>query len=216
MSNGEQQAQPGADTTDAITDVGAQRVARVYAEALLNSAEKRGEADALLEQFDSLVRDVFPANPLIEEFLATPAVPAKVKAASIESTFGPRAGELFTNFLLVLNDHGRLGLLREILAQLRDLHDRRARRMRVQIRSAVPLYDDQRERLRHGLREAFHQEPILEEHVDPELLGGLVVRVGDRQFDGSVRTELQTIRTFLIERSSHEIQSGRDRFGIAE
>ena len=195
-----------------IADVGAQRVARIYAEALLDAAEKRGEAQQVLEETDSLVRDVFRANPHIEEFFASPAVPSKVKAATIDSTFGPRSSELFTNFLRVLNDHGRLDLLRPIAVALRDLSEKRAHRVRVQVRSAVPLHDDQRERLRQELREGFHLEPILEERVDPDLLGGMVVRVGDWQYDGSVRTQLQTIRNYLIERSSHEIQSGRDRF----
>jgi F-type H+-transporting ATPase subunit delta len=209
MSNGDSQVQPTAD-------VSAQRIARIYAEALLNAAEKRGEGQAVLEQLDSLVGDVFAANPHVEEFLASPAVPTKVKAAAIDNTFGPRSGQLFTNFLRVLNDHGRLELLRAINFALRELVDRRARRVRVHVRSATPLHDDQRERLRQELREGFRLEPVLEEHVDPDLLGGLVVRVGDWQYDGSVRTRLRTIRTFLIERSSNEIQSGRDRFSTGE
>jgi F-type H+-transporting ATPase subunit delta len=205
MSNGDSQVQPTAD-------VGAQRIARIYAEALLNAAEKRGEGQAVLDQLDSLVRDVFAANPHVEEFLASPAVPAKVKAAAIDSTFGPRSSELFTNFLRVLNDHGRLELLRTIDVALHELADQRAHRVRVQVRSATPLQDDQRERLRRELREGFHLEPVLDERVDPDLLGGLVVRVRDWQYDGSVRTQLRTIRNYLIERSDHEIQSGRDRF----
>ena len=209
MSNGEAQVHPTAD-------VGAQRVARIYAEALLNAAAKRGEGQAVLDQLDSLVREVFQANPRVEEFFASPAVPAKVKAAAIDATFGPRSGELFTNFLRVLNDHGRLELLRTIAVALRELADQRAHRVRVQVRSATPLQDDQRERLRRELREGFHLEPVLDERVDPELLGGLVVRVGDWQYDGSVRTRLKTIQNFLIERSSNEIQSGRDRFSTGE
>jgi F-type H+-transporting ATPase subunit delta len=205
MSNGEPQVQPTAD-------VGAQRVARIYAEALLNAAEKRGEGQAVLDQVDSLVRDVLTANPHVETFFASPAVPTRVKAAAIDATFGPRSSELFTSFLRVLNDHGRLELLRTINVALRELFDRRAGRMPVQVRSASPLPDDQRERLRQELRAGFHREPILQEQVDPDLLGGLVVRVGDWQYDGSVRTRLRAIRNYLSERSSHEIQSGRDRF----
>ncbi len=205
MSNGEQQVQPTAD-------VGAQRVARVYAEALLNAATKANEAERVIEEFASLIRDVFPADPRVQEFLTSPAVPAKVKAAAIESTFGPRSSKLFTNFLQVLNEHGRLDLLRDIALEVRALYDKRNNRVRVQVGSAEPLSDEQRERLRQQLREAFHLEPILQERTDPDLLGGLVVRVGDWQFDSSVRTQLRNIRNFLIERSSHEIQSGRDRF----
>src|SRR6266545_718197 len=91
-----------------IADVGAQRIARVYAEALLNAAAKRNEVDAIHEQLDSLVSDVFRAHPLIEQFFASPAVPTGVKAAQFQSLFGGRGTELFTNFLLVLNEHGRL------------------------------------------------------------------------------------------------------------
>ncbi len=195
-----------------IADVGAQRVARVYAEALLRAADKRGEVEITLEQLDSLVRDVFQANSLVERFLASPAVPARVKEAEIQKLFAGRGTDLFTNFLLILNEHGRLELLRSVLAAYRDLYDQRARRVRVLVRSAAPLPDDQQERLRHNLRETLHLEPILETRIDPDLLGGLVVKVGDWQYDGSVRTRLQTIRNHLIERSSHEIQSGRDRF----
>ena len=80
------------------------------------------------------------------------------------------------------------------------------------MRSAVPLDEGQLERLRQELRADFRREPILTAVVDPELLGGLVVRVGDWVYDASVRTRIETVRNQLIERSSHEIQLGRDRF----
>ena len=59
---------------------------------------------------------------------------------------------------------------------------------------------------------AYGKEPVLHTRVDPDLLGGLVVRVGDWLYDASVRTRLADIRDQVIQRSSHEIQSGRDRF----
>src|SRR5262249_19237563 len=136
------------------------------------------------------------------------------KATVIQSLFGSRASELFVNFLLVLNDHERLDLIRPILAAYRDLRDERAGRMRVQVRTVVPLPDDQRQRLLHQLRESFHKEPLLETRLDPDLLGGMVVRVGDWVYDSSVRQRLETIRNQIIARSSHEIQSGRNRFSI--
>jgi F-type H+-transporting ATPase subunit delta len=203
--NGEQQF-------DYHADVSAQRIAKVYAEALLNSAEKRHETDAVAEQLDSLIDDIFSADPEFEKLLASGAVGRDQKAELIQRVFGHRAGELFLNFLMVLNEHERLNLLRAIRHAFRDLRDERARRVRVQVRSAVPLGDDQRDRLTRELHETFHLEPVLEAAVDPDLLGGLVVRVGDWVYDASVRTRLQTIRNQLIERSSYEIQSGRNRF----
>src|SRR5262249_56227312 len=93
-----------------------------------------------------------------------------------------------------------------------DRGDRGAGGMGVEVRSAAPLDDDQRDRLRRELQETFHLEPLLETEVDPELLGGMLVRVGDWVYDASVRTQLETIRNQIIARSSHEIQSGRNRF----
>ena len=112
----------------------------------------------------------------------------------------------------ILNDHERLDLLRPIAVALAEEFDRRARRVRVQVQSAVPLAADQEERLRRELHDTFKLQPILQTTVDPDLLGGLVVRVEDWVYDGAVRAQLETIRNQLIERSSHEIQSRRDRF----
>jgi F-type H+-transporting ATPase subunit delta len=76
----------------------------------------------------------------------------------------------------------------------------------------VPLEHDHQEQLLGELRQAFQREPILELRVESDLLGGLVVQVGDWLYDASVRSRIARIRNQLIERSSYEIQSGRDRF----
>lgn len=202
----------GAPEHQPTADVGSQRVAKVYAEALLAAADKQGQADEVVEELEALVRDLFKSDPRTEAFFSSAAIGRKAKAEVIRKTFEGRASELFCNFLQVLNEHERLDLLRPILAAARDLRDQRARRIRIQVRSAVPLPDEQRERLLLELRQSFHLEPILEPQVDPDLLGGMVVKVGDWLYDGSVRTQLDNLRKQLIERSSYEIQSGRDRF----
>jgi F-type H+-transporting ATPase subunit delta len=197
------------------SDVGAQRVAHVYAEALLNAAEKPGQTEGVLEELHSLVHDLFPAKPELEAFLASGAVGRDRKAHLIQAVFDKRASDVFTNFLLVLNQHERLDLLRPILTAALEIRDQRARRIRVQVRSAVPLPEDQANRLRQRIREAFQLEPIVQSQVDPDLLGGVVVKVGDWLYDASVRSRLESIRNQLIAKGSHEIQSRRDRFSIA-
>jgi F-type H+-transporting ATPase subunit delta len=193
-------------------DVSALRIARVYAEALLNAATKHNQAEAVRELLDSLIDDVFRADPRIEIFMLSAAMTRHAKAAMLRAAFEGRGGELFTNFLEVLNNHGRLDLLRYIRAAYRELLDDRAHRVRVQVRSAVPLPEDQRQHLERDLREVFQLEPILETQVDASLLGGLTVRVGDWLYDASLRTQLQTIRNQITTRSSYEIQRRRDRF----
>jgi len=149
---------------------------------------------------------------MLEDMFCTPIVPVGTKEEGLERLFADRSSEIFRNFLQVLNHHGRLDLIRLILKSLRKQVEERHKRIRIHVRSAVPLTDHHRERLEHAVRESLKLEPIMDLQVDPELLGGLVVRVHDWKFDGSVRTQLVNLRNQLIERSSHEIQSGRDRF----
>ena len=199
-----------------VADVSAQRVARVYAEALLKAADKQGQADAVFEELDSLVRDVFADQPQFEMLLSGAAAGRKARAEILKAVFAGRASELFYHFLLVLNDQERLDLLRAILAAYRELNDQRCRRIRVQVESAVTLPDDQKVRLQERIRDTFQLEPIVEAKLDTGLLGGLRVRVGDWLYDASVRTRLEKIRHQVIAGSSHEIQSQRDRFCLAE
>jgi F-type H+-transporting ATPase subunit delta len=197
------------------SDASARRIARVYAAALINAASAHNQADAIVEELASLVLDLFTVEPHLEAFITSGAIGRERKAATIRSIFQGRASQIFLNFLLVLNDHQRLELLRTILAAALEIQDERHRRVRITVRSAVPLADRQRERLLGDVRRTLNLEPILDARVEPELLGGIVVRVGDWLYDGSVRTELEDIRNQIISRSSHEIQSRRDRFSTA-
>jgi F-type H+-transporting ATPase subunit delta len=193
-------------------DDATRHVARVYAEALLNAAAKAGRDGEMLQELEALVGDVFARDPGLEVFLASPAVTRHQKADVLRKALGGRADELLLNFLLVLNEHDRLGALRAVAAVYRELYDERSGRIKVNVTSAVPLSDEQQDRLRHRLREQFHREPVLQTRLDPDLLGGLVVQVGDWVWDASVRTQLAEIRDQIIERSTHAIQSGRNRF----
>jgi len=193
-------------------DVNAWRIAKVYAEALFRAGEKHNQTEALLEELDSLIKDVFRASPDLENFLANRSIGREAKAPVIDKVLQGRANPMLIDFLQVLNRHERLDLLREIAASFRELGDQKAKRVRVTVKTAVALPDDQRERLLAQLRENMRQEPVLELQVDPSLLGGMVVQAGDWLFDSSVRSRLDSLRNQLIERSSHEIQSRRDHF----
>src|SRR5262245_47439267 len=128
-------------------DVSSQRIARVYAEALLNAADKHNQADAILEDLDALVREVFPKHPDLEAFFSTYAVGRDQKGEVLQKVFEGRATEQFVDFLQVLNAHDRLDLLRPIRVAYKDLRDQRARRVRVHVTTVVPLDDAQKERL---------------------------------------------------------------------
>jgi len=197
-----------------VADVGAQRIARVYAQALLNAAGG-SEEDAIIDELQGLIHEVFRQQPDFEEYLSSLAIGRDRKAAFLRQVFAERASPALLNFLEVLNKHDRLDLLRPILAAALELREKRRGQIHVIVQTAAALPDDQRERLTGELRAVFHREPVLEVHLDPDLLGGLTVRVGDWLYDASVRTQLRNIRKDLFESADHEIQSGRDRFSSA-
>jgi F-type H+-transporting ATPase subunit delta len=188
------------------------RVAKVYAEALLDVAQERNLADAIGDELDSLINDVYALAPDVETALSSPVHKRSMKAPVIAHAFKSRVSELLFNFLNVLNSKDRLELVRHVAAAYRDLLDQRAKRVRVSVRSAVPLSESQTEGLRRAIEAATGLEPIIAPRVQEELLGGMIVQVGDHVFDSSVRTRIETIRNQLLARSSYEIQAGRDRF----
>lgn len=218
-STGEQEYKPGAAPavrSDTVFDVTTQRLAKVYAEALYGAASRRGETESTLEEFESLINDLFGADAQLEALLTGGAIGRKRRAEIIQNVFGSRASEILVNTLQVLNDHERLDLLRPFVKALRELHDERSGRIRVQVRSATAMPLDQQERLKQEVRTTFRKEPQLVMDVDPSLLGGMVLRIGDWVYDHSVSSRLENLRKQLIARSSHEIQSGRDRFSSAD
>jgi F-type H+-transporting ATPase subunit delta len=195
-----------------VLDIKGQQIARVYAEALLQAARRHQAEDEVLEQLDSLVEDVFSASPELELFLSSGIVSRRRKAETIRKLFEGRAHALVLHFLLVLNDHDRLDLLRTMVKAYKQLRDREARRVRVEVQSAVPLGEAYLERIAAQLREIFHLEPLVHNRVAPELLGGLVVRIGDWVFDGSIRSHLEKLQKELLSRAAYAIQTQRDRF----
>jgi F-type H+-transporting ATPase subunit delta len=197
-------------------DATAQRVARVYAEALYGEADKRGgERQAItsvLEELEFVSNEVAASDPVIRTFFVGGIVGRDRRRDALQKAFTGKLSELALHFLLVLNHHERLELLRSVLVVYRQLVEERSGQVRVLVRTAVPLPDDQRERLVNELRQMTRREPVLQTRLDPDMLGGLIVQVGDWLYDASVRHQLEIIRNQLIESSSHEIQYGRDRF----
>jgi F-type H+-transporting ATPase subunit delta len=191
-----------------VFDIDALRVARVYATALLDAAEKAGKSDLIWDHFTTLVGQPLrqtdsPTDPMV---LLVVAVPRGRRDEMIRKAFAGRVDDLFLNFVLVLNHHNRLEIIRPVAAEYHELMEQRARRVRVQVQSAVPLTDAERDQVKAMARERLNLDPILVESVDPSLLGGLRVQVGDRVIDATVRNRLDTLKNQLLTRSSHAIR----------
>ena len=150
--------------------------------------------------------------PKLETVLGSLLVSAEEKAAVLDRVFAAQMSRLLLNFLKVVARHGRLDCLRAIRRQARVLYEELQGNVRVRMTTATAVEPQQLEQIAAALGALLGQRPILETVVDPALIGGLVLRMGDTVYDGSVANQLQSIRQQMIDRSVHEIQSRRDRF----
>ena len=192
-------------------DPAEQRVGALYAKAILAAAEKAGETDRVVEDFEAFVAEVVEPNPKFAAVLASALVSADAKLKMIDRVVASRVSKITQHSLSVLAKHGRLDALRAVAVALREQYDVLRGRVRVEVRTAVPL-NGQLPALTDQLRRMFGGEPQIESKVDPKLIGGIILRVGDMIYDGSVATQLKNLCDQMINRSVHEIQSGRDRF----
>ncbi|HEV3415878.1 MAG TPA: ATP synthase F1 subunit delta [Pirellulales bacterium] len=197
-------------------NVGAQQVATVYASALMDAAEAAGQTEGAMAELDSFIVDVLAAVPHLESVLGSALVSAEEKNALLDKALGGQASPIFLNFLKVVSRHGRLDILRPIHQAAHVLFDRMRGVTRVQVASASELDEGLTRQLTDSVRKMLGGVPMLEKEVWPELVGGMMMRVGDTVYDASISTRLERIRQTMIDRSVHEIQSRRDRFSSAE
>jgi F-type H+-transporting ATPase subunit delta len=179
------------------------RLARVYAQALLDSALKvsPSAADAVGAELTQFVSEV-ATSPRVAPFLSSLAVGKKAKAAALAPALQGRTSDLLRGFVGVLASNNRLDLLRGVEAAYRRILNERAGRVPVRVTTAVPLTAAQTAELTDTLKAALRREPVLSARVDPDILGGMIVQVGDSVVDTSVRTRLLSLRTLLLEKGT--------------
>lgn len=182
---------------ETVFDTTQQQLGAVYAKALLGATERAGTTDAVLDELEVLVTEVLARVPSVEGTLTSPRVPLVAKEGILERAFpGRLSGELL-NFLKVVARRGRFDCLRAILRAARDLQNELRGRVRVHVRSAAALDDAARELVTSQLQSTLGREIDLQLAVDPDLIGGLVVRVGDTVYDGSIANRLSQLRNKL-------------------
>ena len=193
-------------------DVGVEHIANVYAQAFLEEAEIAKQSAVLLAELDSFVTDVLDRHPKFEAVICSIMISHEEIAGLLDRVLGGRVSPLLLNFLKVVSRHGRLDCLRAIHYSVHALYDVLQNRVRVRLTTATPLMAELASRIRIALRAQLEGEPVLELAVDPELIGGAVLRLGDTVYDSSIANQLHIIRQQMMDRSAHEIQSRRNRF----
>ncbi len=172
-------------------------LARRYARALLAIGEEERAARRILAEVERFVA-LTAATPLLREMLEAAHINRVDKHAALEAAVAAADFLAATkNFLLLLVDKGRMNVLPSIAGELRRPIEQSEGIERVEVVVPMALSSTQRDLLKIVIERQTGKKAELEEKVDPAVLGGMVVKIGDTVYDGSVRTQINTIRENL-------------------
>ncbi|MEZ4409969.1 MAG: ATP synthase F1 subunit delta [Polyangiales bacterium] len=168
--------------------------ARRYARALFMLGSEQGNVEQLSRELESVAATVRGSAELAK-LLSDPVVsPADRKAVMTEVLSRLGVSPTTRNAALLLTDRRRGALIPEVADALRALGDEKAGKVQAEVTSAVPLGEGQYQRLTSVLEKLTGRKITLQRKVDPALIGGVVTRIGDKVYDGSVRTRLEELR----------------------
>jgi F-type H+-transporting ATPase subunit delta len=202
-------------SAEAIIDVGKEQLARTYAKAFLAATESLDQA-GLVEELDSLVADVLDKFPDFNFHLTSDFLSHDERVELIDVVLGGRASAPVVNLLKVLSQNHRLGMLMLLVRTIHKLYGEMNGRHEVRVYVPEVLSADLQQGLRQALQTRLGVEADFHFHIKPELIGGMVVQVGDTVFDGSVRTTLERARQQMVMRAIDAIESRPDKFIIEE
>lgn len=165
-----------------------------YATALFGVARSEG---SLAEVEDELFRfsRTLQANDELRTTLTDAALPVSRRQQVVEDLLGGRANPITTSLVSMVVGTGRAHDLPTIIAELVRLSAAEANKEVAEVRSAIPLSDDQKARLADALGQATGKQVEVKVVIDPTVLGGLVAQVGDTVIDGSIRAKLDQLKT---------------------
>jgi F-type H+-transporting ATPase subunit delta len=172
-------------------------IARRYAKALFSLAVEKGRIEPWSDNLLALGQAI-DASSELRDVLQNPAYARDVRSAVVT-----RLAETMkldaepASLVQLLGERNRLGGLSAIVAAFRELADVELGRLRATVTSAVPLDDAAVQAIAAQLSAATHKTVLVERAIDPAILGGVVAQVGSVVYDGSIRTQLEDLRSTL-------------------
>ena len=178
-------------------------VATVYAQALFDAAKQQNAVDGIWEELTCLAT-LWKEDDVLALFMKNPSVEKQDKQALVDKVFQDLEQELVRNFLGVLIHKDRVGHLAVIADAFRDLMNVEAGVLHARVRSAVALTEQSKTDLAARLSSRFGGTVEIQEEVDSELLGGLIVQVGDTVIDGSVKQNIKKVARAMAQVEASE------------
>ena len=189
-------------------------IARVYAESLFQLAEKAGGmtlVQTIGAEFAALA-DAVTSDRRFAEFLKTPVIDAKTREASLKRALAPAISDLLLRFLLVVNRKGRSGSIESIALAYDSLLQEKLGKVEVDVWTAGALGEDARRVIQQRVSAAIGKDAVLHAYVDPAMIGGIKLRIGDRLVDGSVASRLRSLHSTLVETGGADVRGRFQQF----
>lgn len=171
------------------------RVARRYARAAFDIAVERGDLDGWLRDLRLISETLGQPNILL--LLENPKLTADEKRRVVTQTLGG-LDPLRVNLVFVLLANGRIEALPAVAAEFERLYNEYNNIAVATVTTAVPLTSDEARRVEAQLQRLTGKKIVLQHHVDPSILGGVIARIGDRLINGSLAERLASLRTEIV------------------
>lgn len=168
-----------------------------YGQAIFELAEQSGQLDEVANEMQQ-IGELWASNEQFAWLLSSQMLSTSERNSVIENLFGNRTSKILCRFLLVANQRNRLDRLRGIIRAFARLMDEHRGLIVVDAFVAQRMDDAAAKTTADRLSVALNRRVVLHQYVDPQMLGGLKLRVGDRLIDGSVATQLRRIKNKLI------------------
>lgn len=170
--------------------------AKRYAQAAFEIAKQQNELDRWERDLSQLSQVL--AGDKVAEFFDNPVVPVAAKQEAIEKALPNKDQRYVRNLALLLLERGRLGQLPDVVSHFHSLVLQERGIAIAGVTTAVPLTEDEQSELKQRLSKMVGKSIELRPSVDPNIIGGLIVRIGDDLIDGSIRTQLNQLRNQMV------------------
>jgi F-type H+-transporting ATPase subunit delta len=174
-------------------------IGRRYAKALLDIAKDQGKPEEYLKELEAFQAALVSSTDL-RFLLIDPAFEPGQRKKILARLAGPiHLSPMTHNFLNLLIDHERISFFQDILHSYREMVDEALNRVRVKVTVANGLPKDAEDTLKNMLERITHRQVLLEIDSDPELLGGMVIKIKDEVFDGSIKEMLHQLKERMMQ-----------------
>lgn len=171
-------------------------IANRYAEALFELSEEENITKEIYNELNNVV-DIVKNNKDLDNVLKSPLVAKAEKVQLIETLFNTKINNNLKNFLKILVEKGRISSLKSIELTFKELLNDKHNIIEGTVISAIALTNEKVKELEEKLSKKYNKNVTLENKVDESILGGVLVRLGNTQIDGSVKTRLDNIKDQL-------------------